>query len=118
MKKERKITVAFLSLLLTVIMAACGGFGPFLVSIAVTPTNPSIAKGMTQQFTATGTNDVGGTFDLTTSVIWSSSDTTKVTISGGGLATGVDIGSVTITASHDADNSGHVTGSTTLTVTQ
>ena len=120
MKKERKTTIAFLSLLLTGILVAYGGcgLGPFLVSIAVTPTNPSIAKGMTQQFVATGTNDVGGTFDLTTSVIWSSSDTTKVTISGGGLATGVDIGSVAITASHDADNSGHVTGSTTLTVTQ
>ncbi len=115
MKKERKITLVLLSLILVVILTSCGGFGlgPFLVSIAITPANPSIAKGMTQQFTATGTNDVGGTFDLTTSANWSSSDTAKVTISAGGLASAVDVGSVTITASHEG-----VTGSTTLTVTQ
>jgi Big-like domain-containing protein len=120
MNKEWNITILLLSLVLVVILTTCDGcgLGPFLVSIAITPTDPSIAKGMTQQFTATGTNDVGGSFDLTTSVIWSSSDTTKATISAGGLATGVDVGSVTITASHDATNSGHVTGSTTLTITE
>ena len=39
-----------------------------LVSIAVTPTNPSIAKGLTEQFTATGTFTDGSTEDLTGSV--------------------------------------------------
>ncbi len=36
-----------------------------LQSIAVTPANPSIAKGATQQFTATGTYSDGTTQNLT-----------------------------------------------------
>lgn len=87
-----------------------------LVSIAVTPTNPSIAKGLTQQFTATGTYTDASTQDLTTSVTWSSSDTAKATISnaGGtrGLASSVAAGSPTITAT-----SGAVSGNTTLSIT-
>ena len=37
-------------------------------SIAVTPASPSIAKGLTQQFTATGTYTDNSTANLTTSV--------------------------------------------------
>ena len=44
-----------------------------LVSIAVTPANPSIALGTNQQFTATGTYTDGSTLNLTGSVTWSSS---------------------------------------------
>ena len=43
-----------------------------LVSIAVTPANPSIAKGTTQQFTATGTYSDSSTANITSSVTWSS----------------------------------------------
>jgi hypothetical protein len=39
-----------------------------LVSIAVTPANPSIAKGLTQQFTAIGTYNNSTTQDLTSMV--------------------------------------------------
>src|SRR5206468_6807618 len=42
------------------------------VSIAVTPANPAIAKGTTQQFTATGTYSDARTQDLTGSVTWTS----------------------------------------------
>ena len=83
-----------------------------LVSIAVTPANPSIAKGSTQQFTATGTYSDGSTQNLTNSVSWTSSNTSVGTISNTGLASGVGPGSSTIQAT-----SGSVTGSTTLTVT-
>jgi hypothetical protein len=83
-----------------------------LVSIAVTPANPSIAKGATQQFTATGTYSDGSTQNLTNSVSWTSSNTSLSTISNTGLASGVGPGSSTIQAT-----SGSVTGSTTLTVT-
>jgi hypothetical protein len=41
-----------------------------LVSISVTPANPSIAKGLTQQFTATGFYTDNSSADLTTSVSW------------------------------------------------
>src|SRR5262249_2218351 len=46
-----------------------------LMSIAVTPANPSIALGRTQQFTATGTYSDNSTQDLTASITWSPSST-------------------------------------------
>jgi hypothetical protein len=82
-----------------------------LSSIAVTPANPSIRKGTTQQFRATGSYSDGSTQNLTSSVVWSSSNTSVATISSTGLASGVGPGSSTIQAV-----SGSVTGSTTLTV--
>src|SRR5438874_4956331 len=81
-----------------------------LASIAITPANPSIPKGTTQQFTATGTYSDGSTVEMTDSVSWSSSDTSVATITSGGLATSITQGRSTISAS------GGVTGSTTLTV--
>jgi hypothetical protein len=87
-----------------------------LVSIAVTPTNPSIVSGTTQQFTATGTYSDSSTQDLTTSVTWNSSRTYRATISNAagsnGLASAIAAGSTTITAT-----SGSISGSTSLTVT-
>jgi trimeric autotransporter adhesin len=87
-----------------------------LVSIGVTPANPSIANGLTSQFMATGVYTDNSTQDLTASVAWTSSDPTVVSISNAsashGLATGVSPGSVAITAA-----SGSVSGSTNLTVT-
>jgi trimeric autotransporter adhesin len=41
-----------------------------LVSISVTPANPSISKGLSQQFTATGFYTDNSSADLTTSVSW------------------------------------------------
>jgi hypothetical protein len=85
---------------------------PVLASISVTPTNPSIAAGTTQQFTATGTYSDGSTQNLNTTVTWSSSATSVATISTAGLATSVAQGSTTITATL-----GPISGMTTLTVT-
>ena len=86
-----------------------------LVGIVVTPVNPSITAGQTQQFTATGTYSDGSMQDLTKTAHWSSSSSGVATInngvSGGGLATGQGTGSATITASFQG-----VSGSTTLTV--
>src|SRR5262249_2519866 len=59
----------------------------------------SVAKGLTEQFTATGTYTDGSTTDLTSSVTWASADTTVATISAGGLASTLATGSTTITAS-------------------
>jgi hypothetical protein len=84
-----------------------------LTSITVTPANPSIAKGTTQQFAATGHFKTGSTENLTAFVAWNSSKTTVATITSGGIATGVTAGTSSIVASLGAVN-----GSTTLTVTQ
>lgn len=67
--------------------------------MAVTPKTASIPVGSTQQFTATGTYSDGSAEDLSTSVIWTSSDTTLATIDSAGLASGVKVGNVTIMAS-------------------
>ncbi len=84
-----------------------------LVSIAVTPPNPGVARGTTQQFTATGTFSDNSTQDLTGSVIWSSSLANIATVTGnGGLATGVGVGTSAISATVGA-----IAGTTNLTVT-
>ena len=85
---------------------------PTLTSIAVTPANPSIIKGATQQFTATGNYSNSSTANITSSVTWASGTTSVATITSGGLATGVAAGSSTITATL-----GSFSGNTKLTVT-
>jgi uncharacterized protein YjdB len=85
---------------------------PALVSIAITPANPSIKVGATQQFTATGTYSDSSTQDITVSVAWTSSKPAVATISAVGLATAVAKGKTTIKA-----KLGGITSTTTLTVT-
>ncbi len=85
---------------------------PSLVSIAVTPATPSIAKGATQQFVATGTYSDSSTQVLTGFATWNSTNTAAATVSTGGLATGAGAGSTTIQATYNS-----ITGSTSLTVT-
>jgi uncharacterized protein YjdB len=82
------------------------------VSIGVTPPNPSIAKGTTQQFTATGIFSDASTQDLTSQVRWASSDLTVSTISNSGLSIANTVGTTAIYASF-----GTVTGTTVLTIT-
>ena len=84
---------------------------PTLTSLVVTPANPSILIGASQQFTATGTYSDGSAQDITSQATWTSSDTGVATINTRGLATGVSDGIPIISASLAG-----VTGSTLLTV--
>jgi uncharacterized protein YjdB len=100
------------SLLLVVpfmISAGCGGGtgstdsvtappGVSLVSISVTPSNPNIPDGATQQFTALGVLSDGTSYDITTQVTWSSSNTSVATITSSGRATAVGVGQTAIMA--------------------
>jgi len=76
--------------------------GPTLQSITITPSSPSIQKGLTQQFTATGNYSDGTHPDLTTQVTWSAAPAANLTISNTagsqGLATAVAVGPATVTA--------------------
>src|SRR5581483_9671568 len=81
-----------------------------LQSIAVTPANPSISKGATQQFTATGTFSDNST-QVLNNAVWSSGTVSVATINATGLATALATGTSTITATV-----GSITGSTVLTV--
>jgi len=83
-----------------------------VVSLALSPGDPTIAGGTTVQLSASGTLLNGSTQDLTSFVAWSSSNTTVATIAGSGLASAATAttGSTVITASFGA-----VTGTASLT---
>jgi hypothetical protein len=71
-----------------------------LLLLAVTPANPVILKGTTQQFNATAilVGQQTHTQDLTSQVTWSASPASTATVSVTGVATGVAAGSATIKA--------------------
>jgi uncharacterized protein YjdB len=70
-----------------------------LITLTIMPPAPTIAKGQTQPFTATGPYTDATTRDLTGEAIWSSENPTVATItSPGGLASGLREGQATITA--------------------
>lgn len=71
---------------------------PTLLSISVTPANPSVAIGQNQQFVATGQYSDGSTQDLTTSVTWNSSQPSVAGITAAGVASGLGGGSTNISA--------------------
>lgn len=87
---------------LVVLATHCGGgmtsTPPALTSITISPANPSLVVGDTQQFTASGSYSNGSTQDLTVTVTWTSSNTQIATISSAGLATLKATGSVTFSA--------------------
>ena len=74
-----------------------------LTSLAISPSAPSVAAGLSQQLSVVGTFSDSSTQDLTGLVTWSSSDVSKVTISNAalseGLARALAVGTSTITAS-------------------
>jgi hypothetical protein len=86
-----------------------------LVSVQITPINPSVAAGTKLQFTATGTFSDGTTQDVTLNSHWSSSVAAVATIanapSQGGLATTNTAGATMIGA-----NSGGIVNTTSLSV--
>jgi len=86
-----------------------------LVSITVTPANPTLTKGTTQQFTATGHYSDLSTPNLTTQVTWSSSKSAVVSISNAGGSKGLAKAKRTGTATIRA-TLGSISGSTLVTV--
>ncbi|MGH9502376.1 MAG: Ig-like domain-containing protein [Terriglobales bacterium] len=71
---------------------------PALASILVTPAQPSIFTGGSQQFSAVGKDQYGSEMSGVT-FTWSSSNTSIVSINGEGLATGLAAGTATVNAS-------------------
>ena len=88
-----------------------------VTSIAITPAAPTIVKGLTTQFTASGTLSGNTTQDLTFDASWASSDTNVATVSDAvgskGFAQAKVAGTTTISATF-----GGVSGSTLLAVTE
>jgi uncharacterized protein YjdB len=120
-RQPMRLFTALLSLglvgVLTLGMAACSGSATTkstatLVSISVTPYSPAnLAVGSTQRFVATGIYSDGTTPNITSQVTWTSSNNSIASIATG-LATGVAVGSTSITATE----SGITSPAVTLTV--
>jgi len=86
--------------------------GPAVITGITVNTGGSVEVCGTKQITATATYTDGSSKDVTSEVTWSSSDSGIATIDATGLATGIAVGNVTITAAL-----GGVSGSATLSVT-
>jgi 6-phosphogluconolactonase (cycloisomerase 2 family) len=80
--------------------------------MTITPSSPSIALGLTQQQTVSGTYSNSTKKDLTSTASWSSATSSVASISASGLVKSLTQGSSVITAS-----SGSISASTDLTVT-
>lgn len=85
---------------------------PMVATVTVLPSSATIEEGETRQFRATA-RTADGTSISDVSFSWSSSDEMVATISTSGLATAVNAGSTTITATADG-----VSGTATLRVTE
>ncbi len=112
-KKAGTVTISATSSGITGAATLVVGTGT-LLSVAITPANPSVTIGSTQQFAAIGTFSDATTQDITFNTHWSSSSSTVATITNGpnaaGLATTTGIGVTTI-----GGNSGGTQASTSLT---
>ena len=84
-----------------------------LVSLAITPTNPTIAPHTTLPFLATGTYTDKSTKDITTTVVWASSEPAIATI---GASTGIVTSLTTGTTSINAVSGTIQSNPVTLTV--
>lgn len=82
-----------------------------LASIAVTPATPTLAKGLTQQFTATGTYTDNSSHVLESGVTWATDDAGVVDVDDAGVARAVSEGVAVVSAESEG-----ITGSTTVTV--
>jgi hypothetical protein len=86
---------------LLVALAACGDDSTGVenvASIRISPENPTTDVGLTVQFTAEAL-DANGTVLPNVAIVWASSDLDVATITDGGLATALTVGTTAITAS-------------------
>ena len=100
--RERLVLTVAISLFLLAISAGCSGFfiNPSLSSIYINPASATVAVNNTVQLTAYGKYSDGSQSKISgDSVSWSSSNTNVAEVSPGGLVTGVNTGTATMTAS-------------------
>lgn len=89
---------------------------PLLSKVEVTPASASIVKGSIQQFKAKAVYNDGSSQDVTNEATWSSTSNSSAavaTIDPYGVATGINAGTATITATYQG-----ISGNATLTVTE
>jgi hypothetical protein len=116
-KVRLRLIGAFAALVALALAVSCRGFfvNPTLTGVSVGPQSLNLNLNETWQMSATGTYSDGSQKTLTSGIVWSSSDSSFVSVGQTtGIVTGVAVGSATITAS--AGSCSACTGSTTVTV--
>lgn len=84
---------------------------PNMTGLTVSPSSSTLLVGQTVQLAASATYDIKPSSDVTSSTTWTSSDTTKATVSSTGLVTAIAPGTVTITGTY-----GGFTATSTITI--
>ncbi len=100
-KSKLRLVGAFAILATLALAVSCKGFfvNPTLTSIAISPTSPQVQVSQTLQLQVFGTYNDGSRNQVKSGVSWSSSDPTVATVDpSSGIMTGIQTGSVTITA--------------------
>jgi len=101
MLTRRKLawTLAFGLLLTVVVGVGCRGFfqNPTIASFVISPTNPTVPLGGTEQLHAFGTDSNGNpTGDITNKITWSSTAKGTISVTPGGLLSGVALSTSTV----------------------
>jgi hypothetical protein len=125
MKPKLRLAGALAVLATLALAVSCRGFfqNPTLTSIAISPTTPQVQLGMTTQLQVFGTYNDGSRNQVKSGVSWSSSAPTIASVNQtGGVLTGVQTGTATITAnaqglSSTATATVFLTGITQIVVT-
>ena len=117
MKSKVRLIGALAALGTMALAISCQGFfvNPTLTGVSVGPQGLTLNVAETWQMSATGTYSDGSQKTLNSGLVWSSSDSNTVSVDkNSGVATGIQIGSATITGA--AGSCSACSGSTTVTV--
>lgn len=115
-------SVLMVSIFVSTFFTGCGSSssdepsGSELVSVEVTPSSSYVTVGGSEQFSATAIYSNGEAIDVSTSVVWESSNTAVATVNESGVAHGTNAGSVNISAKYISQETA-VSGFATLDVT-
>ncbi len=109
------LTLAFTVLVALAFGVSCHGFftANVLESIAIQPPSLDLGVDATQQFTAWGTYQDGTRSQITSGLVWTSSDTVDAPITAAGLVTGVNVTSAAATITGAAQG---LSGTATVSV--
>jgi len=99
--KKLQLAGALACLVTLGVAMSCTGFfpNPTVTAITITPTNPTVPYGGATQLTAFATFDDGSSGNVTGKLSWSSANDGAITVSSGGLLSGVVTAGATIDTS-------------------
>ncbi len=112
--RSERIVISCALLVCMTVFTGCGGsffVDPTLTGIQLSPANPFVQSGRTQQMKAIATYSDGTSKIVTGSANWTSNDAKVANVSASGMLSGLITGSATISVFYQS-----VTGSTRVTV--